>query len=294
MKIRNPYADIPGFIGDKFVFVPCGHCEACICNVAQEWRVRLTEEYFSSETSVFVTLTYDDDKVPIGSFPDSFGVHHIVPYVSKRDVQLFFKRLRKALGGAKIRYFLASEYGPTTLRPHYHCVIFGLPRFSSDALRQSSEVTKVIEKAWSNGFVRVDDVTPGRISYVTKYLSCVTDLPEFYPKPFRLMSRNPGLGSSYLDNKVRISWHRDSMLDFYPDGKEKFRFPRYYRDKIFDDDMKSVLSDQRKSDMIRRWRHECDVAYNSGYNSWHEWKQDQNDKYIRKFNKQLKKSRKDV
>lgn len=45
-------------------------------------------------------------------------------YPSKRDIQLFLKRLRKNLSkytDEKIRYYAVSEYGPKTFRAHYHC-----------------------------------------------------------------------------------------------------------------------------------------------------------------------------
>lgn len=51
--------------------------------------------------------------------------------VSKKDIQNFLKRLRKKIDNLnipqnekKIRYYIASEYGPTTLRPHYHGILF--------------------------------------------------------------------------------------------------------------------------------------------------------------------------
>lgn len=51
--------------------------------------------------------------------------------VCKKDVQNWFKKSRIAYKRAKgkdadISYFCTSEYGPTTYRPHYHLLIFGL------------------------------------------------------------------------------------------------------------------------------------------------------------------------
>ena len=100
--------------------VPCGKCAACIVSSANEWRVRLQIEKEHCDNCYFVTLTYSDDTLPIDVFTDSFGAKHIIPYVCKRDCQNFFKRLRKRFENSEIRYYLVSEYGPTTLRPHYH------------------------------------------------------------------------------------------------------------------------------------------------------------------------------
>lgn len=49
---------------------------------------------------------------------------------SKYDIQTFIKRLRQYVKKKtnqsikSFRYFIASEYGPTTLRPHYHGIFF--------------------------------------------------------------------------------------------------------------------------------------------------------------------------
>lgn len=295
ITIKNPLYGTNSFNEtNPTLSCPCGKCEACIVSTAQEWRVRLEEEWYNSETSYFVTLTYDDSKIPLVSNPDSFGQLHIVPSVSKRDVQLFFKRLRKFDPDKKIRYYLVSEYGPTTFRPHYHALIFGLPKFSQDPTKQIVETTKLIQKNWSNGFVQVDKVSIGRISYVTKYLSCITDLPEYYTKPFRLMSRNPGIGSSYFNNKERIDWHRNNLACYYPSGQFKMRLPRYFKDRIFDDDMKAeigqIITEQR---LIKQSTDEV-IGQQLGYNNYVDYRQSMITKYIHRFDKKLKKQRKDV
>jgi hypothetical protein len=43
----------------------------------------------------------------------------------KRDLQLFFKRLRKAYPDVKLRYFACGKYGEQFARPHYHVILFG-------------------------------------------------------------------------------------------------------------------------------------------------------------------------
>ena len=204
--------------------VPCGKCAACIVSSANEWRVRLQIEKEHCDNCYFVTLTYSDDTLPIDVFTDSFGARHIIPYVCKRDCQNFFKRLRKKFGNSKIRYYLVSEYGPATLRPHYHFILFNLPLSSASSLQREIEATKIIQECWDNGSITLDEVTDARISYVTKYLSCVTDLPEWYPKPFRLMSKRPGIGSGYLDKRNLIDWHRVNLACYYPQGDKKLRY----------------------------------------------------------------------
>jgi hypothetical protein len=61
----------------------------------------------------FLTLTFNDDKL-------SAGVDF------KREICLFWKRLRKYLGLILFKYFLVFELGSITKRPHYHAIVFNL------------------------------------------------------------------------------------------------------------------------------------------------------------------------
>lgn len=277
----------------EFISVPCGKCSVCIVNSSQEWRTRLEIEWNNSNSAYFLTLTYDDSHLPIGNFSDSIGNSHFVPYVCKRDIQLFLKRLRKDFKENRLRYFLVSEYGPTTQRPHYHALIFGLPRLYNDRIKNECELNKRIERDWNNGLTKLDSVTFGRIAYVTKYMSCVTDLPEYLPKPFRLMSRRPAIGSTYLLNRELIDWHRSTLSCYYPDGKFRRRLPRYLKDKIFDDAMKIEIREHLKqinNEKIPLGHR----ARSLGYDSIGSYLEARNERFQRKFESRMKKNRKDI
>lgn len=107
--------------------------------------------------------------------------------VRKEDVQLWLKRnytrFHRANPNREISHFITSEYGPTTLRPHYHGVLFGV---SKDEVRDWF-------KDWQVHYgVIVDyddlDMTKGGLSYVAKYCSkgafehplCAKDFFYFY------------------------------------------------------------------------------------------------------------------
>lgn len=224
------------------IAVPCGRCEACIHSAAQEWRVRINEEFKVSKNALFFTLTYQDDKIPIVPSWTFDGEQVFICSVRKRDVQLFLKRLREEFRkidkNCKLRYYIVSEYGPRTKRPHYHGVIFNIPCY--DPLRDVSlkKTIDIIYKCWDNGFVSADKVNPERIGYVTKYLSCTADLPHEYrmshTKPFRMMSQ--GLGRSYLENPDVYLWHKDGLKTYTMDGRFKNVLPRYYKRKLFTDE----------------------------------------------------------
>lgn len=208
--------------------VPCGHCLACIKSQRNSWIVRLTEEFKSSTSAYFVTLTYSDDNVPI-----SDGLKVLRP----SDTQLFLKRFRKQLAryDVKLRYFLVGEYGSRTLRPHYHFLAFFTKPFSL------SVVTQLLLKAWTSGFVTVSEVTSARVAYCCKYVNMVASLPSCYDshKPFRRMSL--GIGRSYLSDNIK-EYHRSGLnfshdiiknnLYVMPNGF-KYSLPRYYRDRVY-------------------------------------------------------------
>lgn len=199
--------------------VPCGRCYQCRLRRGAAWAFRLLQEKKLHAHSAFVTYTYTDDNLPyVGE----------APTLVKRDLQLYFKKLRYHTG-AKIKYYACGEYGTRTYRPHYHAILFGC----ADVL--------AVADTWSAGSVRIDPVTSGSIGYVTGYVNKpfhkFSDgrLPEF-----SLMSK--GIGQSYLTAEM-VKYHRDLMASFVTlqDGV-KLSLPRYYRDKIFDKAEREKLS----------------------------------------------------
>lgn len=94
--------------------VPCGQCIACRLNKVRDWTLRIMHEAKFYKDNVFLTITYSPENLPADG-----SIH-------KEDLQLFLKRLRKALGEEKIRYFACGEYGEKYSRPHYHLIIFGI------------------------------------------------------------------------------------------------------------------------------------------------------------------------
>lgn len=110
-----------------FVEIPCGKCIGCRLDYSRQWANRMLLELEYHDVAWFVTLTYDNNHVPLSYYGDpASGEALPAMTVCKRDFQLFMKRLRKAYPDDKIRYYCCSEYGPETQRPHYHCILYGL------------------------------------------------------------------------------------------------------------------------------------------------------------------------
>ena len=77
--------------------------------MADQWATRIELEAKEWDDVIFLTLTYDDEHIPYGEIIKGYRSIQSQT-VSKRDVQLFLKRLRKAYK-KPIKYFLAAEYG---------------------------------------------------------------------------------------------------------------------------------------------------------------------------------------
>ena len=192
------------------ITVPCGHCVSCLQRRSNGWSMRLEEEMKVSTSAFFVTLTYDENHIPI----NEYGNYTLV----KKDLQLFMKRLRKHSGN-RLRYYAVGEYGSITERPHYHMILFNL------------EDTQFIVESWDKGFVKVGSVNPGSIRYTCKYIINVDKREQGRQREFALMSRRGGIGKNYLTPEI-IKYHKDGNYTAIREGGVRVSLPRFYVDKI--------------------------------------------------------------
>lgn len=213
---------------DGSIIVPCGKCLGCRLDYSRVWADRMMLELETSKKAVFVTLTYNDDYVPV-RYDEETG--ELLGYsLDKRDCQLFLKNLRRDYDGkdghpdVKIRFYAAGEYGPTgTRRPHMHLIIFGLGiedfplkiPFGMNELKQQYYRVPELERCWqdfsddepkSKGFVLVSDVSWKTFAYVARYVlkkAKADPGPDAFERglepEFVLMSRRPGIGRDYLE-----------------------------------------------------------------------------------------------
>jgi hypothetical protein len=267
----------PGGAGSSDrIEVPCGKCYACLSRKRSEWAFRLQKEQKYSTSSYFFTLTYDDEHIPVNE--NGF------PSVSKDDVQRFMKRLRKMYAPNKIRYFITSEYGPTTFRPHYHGILFNAPVASVDGLYRD------LEKSWRLGFVEAGTVTPSSINYCAKYCISKHSAPSGCEPCFNLMSRRPGLGSAFLEKNGSVFFEKLQDWTVFPGGY-RVRLPRFFREKLFDPQRRRILANrvQAFQEEQRKELEEYLASIGKSYPVYiHEVRQD----YNRRMEKQLTKKSK--
>ena len=132
------------------------------------------------------------------------NVPNRIPYVCNRDLDLFLKRLRSYYPDEKLRYYAVSEYGPNTLRPHWHLLLL------SNSERFSETICENVPKAWSYGRCDTSLSRGYAALYVASYLNSFIDLPDFYtqmPKVVRPKSfHSIGFTESNLfPRKVRVA-----------------------------------------------------------------------------------------
>lgn len=224
------FEDGHAFLKDP-ISLPCGVCVGCRMDKAKEWTERLVLESKDYPDNVwFITLTYDDA--------------HAKP-IEKRDLQLFFKRLRKYTG-RKFRYFACGEYGETVAsfkwngkyygRPHYHIILFGFLELGEKRTKNSYEC-KDIADAWSKdgvpfGLYEVKAAVPNMMAYVAGYVQkkqVFLASHSFPSKPFIMMSRKPMLGFSSCE-KVEESDPR--VYGYFSENKFSASLPGAFVKKL--------------------------------------------------------------
>lgn len=211
----------PVIIDENTIF-PCGKCPVCRMKYRKQMALRIyLEQCIEKPLSAhFITLTYNDENIPITNGRQCFD---------KIGTQRFLDSLRKKLyrKGIICRHFLTCEYGEQGYRPHMHALFFlyKFPYFSRGltVFQRSCKSIRhyfsdnVLSPLWNSGFVYEGSVTARSVMYCTAYAlkddeSLERDWTGFEEgRPFRLFSNRPGLGCT---NKC-IQWWKDFV---YNDG----------------------------------------------------------------------------
>ncbi|UOK21030.1 replication initiator protein [Chifec microvirus UA13_14] len=249
------YKPITGFVpleGGQVVFsekkncrevkIPCGGCVGCRLERIDAWGFRCMAEASLHRDNWFVTMTYDDEHLPVDESLDH------------RHWQLFAKRLRKRVG--PFRFFMCGEYGENTQRAHLHALLFGCD--ISD-LRKCNSVysshdlfeSKLLNDVWGNGFCSVGTVTHESAKYVASYVmkrvsseleaerfSWVTRFGELVVRkqPYGKMSLKPGIGADWLRKYSRDVANHAAVFD----NQFRKKVPPYFRDLMTTVDPKAA------------------------------------------------------
>lgn len=144
------------------------------------WTTRLRLEWLDHREAVFVTLTLDEANLEMCR--NEVRVSELLRFIAWfRDVS-----------GIKCRYFGVGEYGEQTARPHYHCILFGVP----------VTARSMVEQVWGKGLTQTVDLSDQLIAYIAGYVSkkWTKETPDGRPKEFARMSKDPGIGARIGDS----------------------------------------------------------------------------------------------
>lgn len=299
--------------GAERIQVPCGSCIACQNQKRQALSLKLHLEELNSAFTYFITLTYDNEHLPLyrlvdhdflegvlmpspisdrivsdfGNFEDSkdspfikqtsvlydsirhynaqvrmhqFNRRVSVPYgngtfalLYYRDAQLFIKRLRKYIDKyfhEKVRYYIIGEYGTSSLRPHWHLLLF----FDSSALAREFEIVDQVGTAsrpaecahflrslWQYGIV--DSKRTNKQAYY--YVSSYVNKPASFPAVLDVLSKQKCYHSNcfgaVLSKETLIKFIKERNFDGFrnhfvtnSDGSQSaFALWRSYYDEFF-------------------------------------------------------------
>jgi len=199
-------------------------------------------------TNEFESVLADDDDLASSQVDTTYRNRPVMSFnsVRKEDV---IKWLNRGLNKIKrnfnhgFTYYVTAEYGPRTLRPHYHGILFGVTR----------EEAQCMFSDWNRhfGFSKIENVQGGAPAYCAKYCAkgmyehplCSRDFFYFHgdgrfteyhshhyercleifgvdfpivDPVFHLMSK--GLGSSYVDKMKDYFTHEFTDLNFAEEG----------------------------------------------------------------------------
>lgn len=285
--------------GNAFQFeVPCGKCLACQESKHQEYLLRAWMEY-KQTTEVnngfvyFDTLTYSNRYLP---------KYRGVVCFRKSDISTMLKKLRIYLERkgfnvkGNLKYFITSEFGGKTHRPHYHVIFFvSIPNLNVRIF------WRALNKAWIYGIIDRFKTCQNRVvnssaalNYVAKYVGkdqewnengmseqqkvlFRKDIEQF--QPFHLQSQ--GFGANFLNFVSLDSIINKGIIELKEKGFiKRFQLPRYYQRKLFyyfdkDDEGKVHwhLNDFGKEYKVNRLDEKIDscekqfrdIYYNLGY-----------------------------
>lgn len=214
--------------------VPCGKCYGCKLDYARSWALRCMHEAKMHDKNCVLTLTYDDDHLPVGRELDKVGF------------QKWLKILRSRIG--PFRYFGCGEYGASGDRPHYHLCVFGYD-FPDKVLitRKGSRQydSQLLRTIWTKGVISVGDLDFNSAAYVARY--CLKKIggvsQHFHSQPeYLMMSNRPGIGAGFAEK------YQDDMMALYAcvyDGQH-YKIPKYYESKLSESDVLELKLERMK------------------------------------------------
>lgn len=221
-------------VNGKLMFLPCRKCAACLNNRSSRLARLMQLEAQQRDVTLFLTLTYAPEHLPMmyvssaenvttcarnyrpnyeyrDCISDEIVTYSIydkisllqdkceldgglIPYLSKTDLQKFFKRLKYYATKSNIQdsysYFACGEYGPKHFRPHYHILLH-------TSRQNLQSLINAIHYAWQYGRIDYSLDRGKTANYISTYTTSSSTIPRLYQnkeiRPFFVHSIHYGL-----------------------------------------------------------------------------------------------------
>lgn len=202
----------------------------------------------------FLTLTYDDEHLPEGQT------------LERTAFPGFMKRLRKAFPEHRISYYHVGEYGETTLRPHYHALLFGFifpdqKRYTGEG-KETLYTSETLDRLWGRGECKIGSLTFESAAYCARYSMKKirgADAPEAYrrvnTRTGETWQVEPEFATMSLNPAIAKRWFHRFAADVYPDDfvvvrGSKQKPPRYY-DKLLSEEKLADVKAAREAHALK-------------------------------------------
>lgn len=171
--------DPSGYFGYD-VFLPCNKCEGCQVRKRAIISTKFDNCMKKYPHAYFLTITFSNKEVTRLVNYQNEGNDSFNTMLSKYDVKRILANLRNKLKrrynlakNPKFDYLICGEYGPKTLRAHYHIALF-LPFELPDLkVKSKDKLTCPMLDSKQYGFYDLEKIKPGSCvsQYITKYMT---------------------------------------------------------------------------------------------------------------------------
>lgn len=164
---------VPRLFFDTVQLSADGECYSALHRRRCPYSVSLKGVDFSSWTSTDWCF-FDKGSIDTNGNALPSHTHNVL---RKKDLQLFFKRFRKAFNNAlptyHFKYYAIGEYGSQSFRPHYHGLIY------CDAPIDTNTIHVLVRDSWRYGRSDVQSVKTSASSYCASYINSTACVPAF-------------------------------------------------------------------------------------------------------------------
>ncbi len=211
--------------GWQQIAVPCGQCQCCKIEKANEWATRIVNEAkMWDNKGLFLTLSYNNKHLPFNK--------QGLTTLKRKDIIDFKKRLRKYAEKHQlpikewinpyngkierpIRTFECGEYGFNGTRaaiggnPHYHMIVMNwtVNDLEFDKISKKSGLpiykSKTINKIWGKGHCPIGMIDYKSAAYVARYTMKKNGLAKIKREYYDVVEVNEETGLPEIKTKYR-------------------------------------------------------------------------------------------